>query len=234
MLQKERWGKDFASPIEIVNKLFIFNFDSCILIRGMILNLIGYNRAKSKYYFIGLRKSNTGSLSLLENFDESPKNTEFKTRSQKNAGLSKIWTESKVGLSSIDDTLKVKDSQSSADGHQENLIVESKKVTFSESVIGELKGLIEHKKLDDYKTVDELMKGIKTVLNNNHDRVETQTPVSKITLYAVAMKNLMVLYTEKDNGFEVLKTSWSTHFEETNTKPSKSWLDTLCIVLNLI
>ena len=109
----------------------------------------------------------------------------------------------------------------------------SKVIEYSDSIVGEMKDILEQKKLDAYNNVEELMAGINTALKNPTDKIDTKTPSKGETISAFGMNNLMILYQERESSTFVFKTVWSSYFEETGTKPTKEWLDSLCMVLNL-
>lgn len=106
-------------------------------------------------------------------------------------------------------------------------------VSFSDLALSELKDVISQNKLDSYSSIDELKTAIKLVLNNDWECLETQTPTLQKCIFAKGLSNLMVLYSKSGHQTTVFKTVWCGHFEETGPRPTKQWLDSLCIVLDL-
>jgi len=97
----------------------------------------------------------------------------------------------------------------------------------------ELKEIIEHKNFEAYNSTNDLTNDVKLILLKDSERVITNTPFLSKQIASIAMGKLMILFEETEKNINVFKTVWSSYFEETRTKPTKQWLDSLCIVLNL-
>ena len=108
-----------------------------------------------------------------------------------------------------------------------------KSITYSESVLKELKGIVEQGKLDFYSTTDEAISALNLVLSMEPIWILTQTKILLKNIYAVAFDNLMVIYEKWGECIQVVKLVWSTHFIETGTQHTKEWLDTFSTVLGL-
>ena len=106
-------------------------------------------------------------------------------------------------------------------------------ITFSELASSELKNVISQNKLDNFSSTDELKTAIKLVLNSDGECIETQTPTLQRVIYAKGLSHLMVLFTKNGDQTTVFKTVWCAQFEENGPRPTKQWLDSLCIVLDL-
>lgn len=115
----------------------------------------------------------------------------------------------------------------------EKFYPEMKSITYSDSVLKELKGIVEQGKLDFYYTIDEVISALNFVLSTEPIWIITQTKVLQKNIYAVAFDNLMVIYEKWGECIKVVKLVWSTHFIETGSQHTKEWLDTFSTVLGL-